>query len=169
MRFILVDRVLELVPGSRARAVKCVTLSEDYLADHFPGYAVMPGVLLIESLAQVGGLLAEVSAKKTDAGAHEINATDRLLAVRRAILAQVDRAKFERMVVPGDRVELSVTLEQAMEGAARIAGEATVDGERAARCTLTFAMRQVPFERVHRERRALYEQWTRGLEGVELP
>ncbi|MBL8679672.1 MAG: 3-hydroxyacyl-ACP dehydratase FabZ [Myxococcales bacterium] len=166
MRFILVDRVIELVPGARARAVKCVTLSEDYLADHFPGYAVMPGVLLIESLAQVGGLLAEVSAKKSDPAER---ATDGRESVRRAILAQVDRAKFERMVVPGDRVELAVTLEQAMEGAARIAGEATVDGERAARCTLTFAMRAVPFERVHRERRALYEQWTRGLEGVELP
>jgi 3-hydroxyacyl-[acyl-carrier-protein] dehydratase len=163
MRFILVDRVLELVPGARARAVKCVTLSEDYLADHFPGYAVMPGVLLIESLAQVGGLLAEVSAKKSDADAREGD------LVRRAILAQVDRAKFERMVVPGDRVELVVTLEQSMEGAARVAGEATVDGDRAARCNLTFALRAVPFERVHKERRALYEQWTRGLEGVELP
>lgn len=163
MRFILVDRVTELVAGARAHGFKCVTMSEDFLADHFPGYALMPGVLLIESLAQLGGLLAECSAKRTDEDAREGT------RVRRAILAQVDKAKFERMVVPGDRVELDVTLEQAMEGAARVNGTASVDGERAVRCTLTFAMREVPFERVHQERRALYEQWTRGLQGVELP
>jgi 3-hydroxyacyl-[acyl-carrier-protein] dehydratase len=163
MRFILLDRVTELVPGERARGVKCVTMSEDFLADHFPGYAVMPGVLLIESLAQLGGLLAECSAKRSDSAPREG------ARVRRAILAQIDRAKFERMVVPGDRVELEVTLEQAMEGAARVRAEGTVDGERAVRCTLTFALREVPFERVHAERRALYEQWTRGLEGAELP
>lgn len=157
------DRVTELVAQERARGVKCVTMSEDYLADHFPGYAIMPGVLLLESLAQLGGLLAEVSAKMLDPEHRDG------MRVRRAILAQVDRAKFERMVVPGDRVELAVHLEQAMEGATRVRGEATVDGERAARCTLTFAMREVPFARVHAERRALYEQWTRGLEGVELP
>jgi hypothetical protein len=56
-----------------------------------------------------------------------------------------------------------------MEGAARVSATASVEHERAVRCTLTFAMREVPFERVHQERRALYEQWTRGLQGVELP
>lgn len=163
MRFILVDRVTELVPGERAHGFKCVTMSEDYLADHFPGYALMPGVLLIESLAQLGGLLAECSARRADGEARDG------ARVRRAILAQIDKAKFERMVVPGDRVELDVTLEQSMEGASRVSATASVDGERAVRCTLTFAMREVPFERVHQERRALYEQWTRGLKGVELP
>jgi 3-hydroxyacyl-[acyl-carrier-protein] dehydratase len=163
MRFVLVDRVVELVPGERARGFKCVTMSEDFLADHFPGYAVMPGVLLIESLAQLGGLLCEASAQRVDGVKREGT------AVRRAILAQVDRAKFERMVTPGDRVELSVTLEQSMEGAARVSAEGTVDGERVVRCQLTFAMREVPYARVHAERRALYEQWTRGIEGVELP
>lgn len=163
MRFILVDRVTELVAGERARGVKCVTMSEDFLADHFPGYAVMPGVLLIESLAQLGGLLAECSARGSDAEPREG------LRVRRAILAQIEKAKFERMVVPGDRVELSAHLEQSMEGAARVRAEATVEGERAARAVLTFALREVPFERVHAERRALYEQWTRGLPGVALP
>lgn len=163
MRFILVDRVTELVAGERARGVKCVTMSEDFLADHFPGYAIMPGVLLIESLAQLGGLLAECSAKKSDEAPRDG------LRVRRAILAQIEKARFERMVVPGDRVELSAHLEQAMEGAARVRAEASVEGERAARAVLTFALREVPFERVHSERRALYEQWTRGLPGVELP
>ena len=167
MRFILVDRVTELVAGERARGVKCVTMSEDFLADHFPGYAIMPGVLLLESLAQLGGLLAECSAKLRDA---EPGAEPREgVRVRRAILAQIDKAKFERMVVPGDRVELCAHMEQAMEGAARVRAEATVEGERAARAVLTFALREVPIERVHAERRALYEQWTRALPGVALP
>ncbi len=172
MRFILIDRVLELVPGESARGYKCVTMSEDYFVDHFPGYAVLPGVFLLEGMAQLGGLLAEVSAvgvlkKLAIENGAEWDASS---GVRRAILAQVDKAKFEKMVVPGDRIEYSVRLEQSFEGAARVSAEASVDGARVAKGSLTFAMREIPLAQVHRERRALYEQWVRAMDPKpELP
>ncbi|MDP3278570.1 MAG: 3-hydroxyacyl-ACP dehydratase FabZ family protein [Deltaproteobacteria bacterium] len=164
MRFILVDRVTELVVGEHAAGIKCVSLSESFLADHFDGYAVMPGVLIVEALAQLGGLLAECSdlaQRDPRPEAHR---------VRRAILAQIDRAKFARVVRPGDKISLRCTLDQSIEGAARVQGEATVDGELAAKCALTFALREVPIASVHTQRRALYVQWTRELPvQVELP
>lgn len=176
MRFILIDRVVELVVGERARGYKCVTMTEDYFVDHFPSYAVLPGVFLLEGMAQLGGFLAEASAVVTAKKNTEKSAKNELpnpepdLSVRRAILAQVDKAKFEKMVVPGDRVEYVVRLEQSMEGAARVSAEATVDGDRVAKASLTFAMREVPIVQVHRERRALYEQWVRTMDPKpELP
>jgi 3-hydroxyacyl-[acyl-carrier-protein] dehydratase len=176
MRFILIDRVDELEPGVRARGVKCVSLTEEYLAEHFPGYAVLPGVLLLEGMAQLGGFLAECSAihrTRTESGASNRASAPQPavdLTVKRAILAQVEKAKFEKMVVPGDRVEYVVSLVQSMESAARVLAEATVGAEPVARATLTFAMREVPIESLHRERRALYAQWVRALSPVpELP
>ena len=151
MRFFLVDRVDELKPGEMIRGVKNVTLSEDFLQDHFPGEPLFPGTLMIEALAQLGGCLVEATCNTSE--------TD----VRRAILAQVDRAKFHEAVRPGDQLTIVCRLVSMLDGAAQVRGEARVGGRAVARATLLFALRAVASERVHRQRREIYEIWTRHL------
>jgi 3-hydroxyacyl-[acyl-carrier-protein] dehydratase len=151
MRFFLVDRVLEIRPGEFARGVKNVALGEDFLHDHFPDNPLLPGTLLVEALAQLGGFLVECT----------INAGD--AEVRRAVLAQIERAKFYEPIGPGDQVELRCDLVSALEGAARVSAEARVGGARAAVATLTFVARRVDSEKVHQQRRDVYAIWTRGL------
>ena len=151
MRFFLVDRVDELKPGEIIRGVKNVTLSEDVLQDHIPSHPIFPGTLLLEALAQLGGCLVEATFNTRDDD------------VRRAILAQVDRAKFQDVVRPGDQLTIVCRLVSALEGAAQVKGEACVGEREVARATLLFALRAVSSERVHRQRREIYDIWTRHL------
>ena len=94
MRYVLLDRITALEPPERARGVKCVTLADDIFADHFPGHPVMPGALTLESMAQLGGVLCEATMRLR--GRNDLH----------ALLVAVERAKFRRMVKPGDRLEL---------------------------------------------------------------
>jgi len=152
MRYFLVDRVTELVPGERARGVKAVTLSDEVLHDHFPDYPVMPGMLLLEGAAQLAGFLLEMSLNDADAPA------------RRALLVQVRDAKFHRPVGPGSCVDLAATIESVLADAARVRTEVSVAGERVAAATLVFSMQLIDREAVHRQRRRLYQLWTRDLD-----
>jgi 3-hydroxyacyl-[acyl-carrier-protein] dehydratase len=151
MRFFLVDRVDELKPGELIRGVKNVTLSEDFLQDHFPSLPLFPGTLMIEALAQLGGCLVEATFNQSDDD------------IRRAILAQVDRAKFQEAVRPGDQLKIVCRLVSMLEGAAQVKGEASVGEREVARATLIFALRTVESERIHRQRKEIYEIWTRHL------
>lgn len=151
MRFFFVDRVLEIRPGELVRGVKNVALSEDVLDDHFPDNPLYPGTLVVEALAQLGGFLVERSMREGEADP------------RRAVLAQIDKAKFHRPCRPGDQIELRCSLASTLEGAARVDGEASVDGELAASATLTFRLVKVESEELHRQRRRLYRIWTRDL------
>jgi 3-hydroxyacyl-[acyl-carrier-protein] dehydratase len=153
MRWFLVDKVTELVPGERIRGVKCVTLGDEVLHDHFPDYPILPGVLVIEALAQLAGFLLETT----------FHTPDR--PVRRAVLAQIKDARFYDPVGPGERIDLTAELESSLESAARVRVEASVEGKRVARGEITFAMMEVPAgaERVHEQRRSLYRLWTRAL------
>jgi UDP-N-acetylglucosamine acyltransferase len=108
----LVDQVTEHEPGKRLVAVKNVTVNEDFFQGHFPGSPVMPGVLMIETLAQVATLLLMQPGQGLPAG--------------RAFLRGVDRAKFRRQVVPGDRLRLEVTVGPRRERLARAKGTAYV-------------------------------------------
>lgn len=155
MRFLLVDKVEEVIPGESIRGVKNVTLSEDFLADHFPDNPVFPGTLIIEALAQLGGFLAEATCNAGAAGEGE---------ARRAVLAQVDKAKFHRPCVPGDQIELRCRLASRLEGAAELEGEALVKGQKAAQAKLIFRLLRVDSEKVHAHRRELYRFWTRDLD-----
>lgn len=152
MRYFLLDRITAFEQGKRACALKCVTLTDEVLHDHFPDHPLLPGALLIESMSQLGGFLVELS--------FHIEGRDR---VRRAILAQIKDAKFHRGCRPGDRIELEAVLESQLEDAARVSATATVDGERVARAELTFMLRDVDSERVHAQRRDIYQVWTRDL------
>ncbi len=109
---LLVDSVVEHVPGERIVAVKNVTVNEDYFQGHFPGTPLMPGVMMIETLVQVATLLL-----LDDGGENP---------TRRAVLRGVNDAKFRRQVVPGDRLRLEVTLERERRGLAIARGVATV-------------------------------------------
>ena len=126
--FLLVDRVIELEPNKRVLAYKNVSCNEPFFQGHFPGQPVMPGVLVVEALAQAGGLLTQLSHRAansigTDAG----QAPDKLY-----YLVKIDAAKFTRMVVPGDRLELEVFLKRTIRNMALYSGIARVDGEQVA-------------------------------------
>ena len=117
--FLLVDRITDFEPNKRIVGLKNVTINEPFFQGHFPGHPVMPGVLVIEALAQAGGLLTQLS--------HQSAATDKLF-----YLVKIDNAKFSRMVVPGDRLELNVELKRTIRNMALYQGIARVDGEQVA-------------------------------------
>ena len=118
--FLLVDRVVEFQKDKRVLAYKNVTCNEPFFTGHFPGHPVMPGGLVIEALAQAGGLLTQLS---RDPGAGD---------GQTFYLVKVDNAKFSRMVVPGDRLELDVELRRRIRNMAQYVGIARVDGEQVA-------------------------------------
>jgi 3-hydroxyacyl-[acyl-carrier-protein] dehydratase len=117
--FLLVDRLVEFEAHKRVLAYKNVTNNEPFFNGHFPGHPVMPGVLVVEALAQAGGLLTQLSNKTGTDG-------------RLYYLVKIDNARFSRMVVPGDRLELEVTLKRTIRNMALYIGVARVDGEQAA-------------------------------------
>ena len=123
--FLLIDEVLELEPGARVVARKRIRADEWYLAGHFPGRPIMPGVLLVEAMAQTGAVA--VLADEANRG-------------KLALFAGIDDVRFKRIVGPGDEVELTCELERVRGPVGRGKATATVDGELAARGTLTFAV-----------------------------
>jgi 3-hydroxyacyl-[acyl-carrier-protein] dehydratase len=123
--FLLIDEVVELVPGERVVARKRVRDDEWYLAGHFPGRPVMPGVLIVEAMAQTGAVA--VLSEEENRG-------------RIALFAGIDDTRFKRIVEPGDELELECTLEQVRGPIGKGKARATVDGQLAARGTLTFAV-----------------------------
>lgn len=118
--FLLVDRVVALEPNKRVLAYKNVSINEPFFQGHFPGKPVMPGVLVIEALAQAGGLLTQLSSAPGDP------------LTETFYLVKVDNAKFSNMVVPGDRLELDVELRRRIRNMAQYVGIARVDGQQVA-------------------------------------
>lgn len=123
---LLVDRVLELEAGKRIRALKNVTVNEEYFNGHFPGHPVVPGVLLLEAMAQAGGLLLLHDRPGTD---------DKLL-----YFTGIERARFRRPVVPGDQVVLEVEVLRLRRNASKLDARALVDDAVAAEAVITSAM-----------------------------
>ena len=127
--FLLVDRVIELEPGQRAVGIKNVTMGDPFFQGHFPGYPVMPGVLIVEALAQVGavGLLTTEQFKG-----------------QLALFAGIEKVRFKRQVKPGDTLRLEVDLGQVRRGIGTGTGTATVAGELACRGEFMFAVIPAP-------------------------
>jgi 3-hydroxyacyl-[acyl-carrier-protein] dehydratase len=127
--FLLVDRILEVSPdGKRAVALKNVTINEPFFAGHFPEYPIMPGVLIVEALAQAASAAL---------------LTPELRQGRLGMLGGVDGFRFRRPVRPGDQLRLEVELVKMRGPVGRISGRATVDGEVAAEGEITFALADV--------------------------
>ena len=125
--FLLVDRVIELLPGESIRAVKNVTYNEPFFPGHFPGRPVMPGVMIIEALAQAAGILCFVT---TNVIPDENT---------RFYFVGIDGARFRRPVVPGDQLLLTARLERSLKGIWRFSTAALVGDEEAAHAQMMLA------------------------------
>ena len=120
--FLLVDRVVELEPGKRAVAFKQVTANEPQFTGHFPGRPIMPGVLMVEALAQTAG----IAVLTLDEYRGKIG-----------LFAGIDECRFRRLVVPGDALRMEVTVEKLRGMFGRVRATASVDGETAVEATLS--------------------------------
>jgi 3-hydroxyacyl-[acyl-carrier-protein] dehydratase len=124
--FLLIDRVIEMERKKRIVAIKNVTINEPHFAGHFPDFPIMPGVLIVEAIAQAGGalLLTEIPDRDT----------------KLMVFAGIDSAKFRRPVVPGDQLRIEVTVLNWRTTAVRLQGIVTVDGKVACEATIMCAL-----------------------------
>jgi 3-hydroxyacyl-[acyl-carrier-protein] dehydratase len=123
--FLLVDRLLLVIPGERARGLKNVTVNEPFFQGHFPGYPVMPGVLIVEAMAQVGA--AAILTMPENSG-------------KLALFTGIDGLRFKRQVVPGDTLLLELEVIKIRGPVGKGRGTASVDGKTAAAGELLFAL-----------------------------
>jgi 3-hydroxyacyl-[acyl-carrier-protein] dehydratase len=123
MRWFWIDRFTEFVSGSHAAAVKNVSLAEEHLHDHFPGYPVMPGSLIVEGMAQTGGLLVSESYHFEEL----------------VVLGKISKCELDELVRPGDRIDYHCNVEQLKEGGAMVSVSGRVGQRRVADAEIFFA------------------------------
>ena len=123
--FLLVDRIESVVPAVSAVGHKCVSMNEPFFQGHFPGKPLMPGVLIVEALAQVGAVALMSDPENKG---------------KLAVFAGIDEVRFKRQVVPGDVLKLEVTIESMRRGIGKGSALATVNGEVACKGSLMFAL-----------------------------
>jgi 3-hydroxyacyl-[acyl-carrier-protein] dehydratase len=121
--FLLIDRVVEFDAGKRVVAIKNVTFNEQFFQGHFPGYPIMPGVLVVEAMAQAGGMLMTAAMPDREK--------------KLVVFSGIERAKFRRPVTPGDQLRIEVDVLSMRSRAGRMEGKAFVDGKLACEATLT--------------------------------
>lgn len=121
--FLMVDRMTELEVGVRGRGYKNVTINEEFFEGHYPGMPIMPGVLIVEAMAQVGALVLMVDPKFSGV---------------KPLMVGLEKVRFRRPVVPGDRLEMTADVLWFRKGIGCMKGTASVDGELAADAQLTF-------------------------------
>jgi len=127
--FLLVDRVLELESGARIVAIKNVSFNEPFFQGHFPGHPVMPGVLIIEALAQAAAVLTYITLNTSYPQGTLF------------YFAGIDGARFKRRVTPGDQLRLEVSMDRVKRGVGKFTGRALVDGETACETEMMCALR----------------------------
>ncbi|HHU77591.1 MAG: 3-hydroxyacyl-ACP dehydratase FabZ [Caldicoprobacterales bacterium] len=129
--FLLVDRVTELIPGKSAKGYKNVTINEPFFQGHFPGRPIMPGVLILEALAQLGAVILLGSEENKG---------------RLALFTGIDKVRFRRQVVPGDQLQLEAELIRMRRLMGKAAVRALVDDEPAAEGEIMFALTHPSFQ-----------------------
>jgi 3-hydroxyacyl-[acyl-carrier-protein] dehydratase len=120
--FLLVDRIIEMEPGKRVVGLKNVTMNEAFFMGHFPGYPIMPGVLIVEAMAQTGGVLV----------LSDVPDRERKLV----LFAGIEEAKFRQPVVPGDQLRLELEVLTLRKTVVKMRAQATVDGRLVAEATI---------------------------------
>jgi 3-hydroxyacyl-[acyl-carrier-protein] dehydratase len=128
--FLLVDRVVEFVPDQSVVTIKNVTINEPFFTGHFPGHPVMPGVLIVEAMAQSAGLLTQLSARSKGGSPSSL-----------FYLAKVDNARFNAPVLPGDQLRMEVRLKRLLRSMGLFEARTLVDGKEVASCELMCAAR----------------------------
>lgn len=126
--FLLVDKVINLEPGKKGTGIKNVTINEEFFSGHFPGEPIMPGVLIIEAMAQVAAIVVG-----SETIGKEVKPEERM-----GYLAGIKEIKFKRPVRPGDRLEINVEIVQKLANLFKVRGEAGVDKEICAQGELVF-------------------------------
>jgi 3-hydroxyacyl-[acyl-carrier-protein] dehydratase len=129
--FLLIDRVIECELGKRIKALKNVSVNEPYFNGHFPYYKVMPGVLIVEAMAQAAAILSfrTMGIKPDDKSVY--------------YFAGIDRARFKKPVMPGDQLVLEVSIERTVRNVVKYAGKAYVDGSLVAEAELLCTLRPI--------------------------
>ena len=127
--FLLVDRIIEIEPPTRAVGIKNVSINEPFFQGHFPTYPVMPGVLIVEAMAQVGGVAVLAADDYKD---------------KLALFAGIDNVRFKRQVKPGDTLRIEVEVQKIRRGLGMGAGTATVNGDLACKGDIMFALVDLP-------------------------
>ncbi len=130
--FLLVDRVIEIEPGKRAVGIKNVTANEPFFQGHFPDFAIMPGVLIVEALAQTAGICVNAETAADGSGEAKLG-----------VFASIDEMKFKYQVTPGDTLRLEAEILSSKMGIVKAKVKATVEGKTAAEGEIRFAMTTV--------------------------
>ena len=150
MRFFLIDKITKWEVGVSAEAVKNVALSEDFFDDHFPRRPVMPGVLMVEGMAQLSGLLLEAS---LDA---------KYGRDAKAVMTVLERTKFRDIVRPGDQLTYAVEVVSVKTSGGKASARATCDGRLVATTGIVFAFKYVDDPLLEKKREAMMKLWMAG-------
>jgi 3-hydroxyacyl-[acyl-carrier-protein] dehydratase len=147
MRFFMIDKITEWQVGQSAEALKNVTLSEDFFDDHFPRRPVMPGVLMIEGMAQLSGLLLEASLQAKYA------------EDAKALLTVLERTKFRELVRPGDTLTYRANVTAISKSGGKTSAEAVSNGCPVVTTSMVFAFKHVDDPMLEEKRAALMKMW----------
>jgi len=150
VRFLLIDRITEWHPGRCGAAVKNIALSEDFFDDHFPMKPIMPGVLIIEGMAQLSGLLLEEGVRLD---------TGRRI---KALMSIIEKAKFRAPALPGDRLEYRAQVVSVNEMGGKVAASARRENELIAECGLVFSFHQFENPDLEKQRAEVLALWLQG-------
>jgi 3-hydroxyacyl-[acyl-carrier-protein] dehydratase len=152
MRFLLIDQITAWEPGKSGAATKNVALSEDLFDDHFPLKPIMPGVLIVEGMAQLSGLVIEEGVRK--ASGKNV----------KALMSIIEKAKFRKPVYPGDSLEYRATVLSINEDGAKASVKAYVKGELVADCSLVFSFHEIDNPRLEATRAHILSFWLKGVQ-----
>jgi 3-hydroxyacyl-[acyl-carrier-protein] dehydratase len=120
--FLLVDRIVEMDPGKRAVGLKNLTFNEEFFQGHFPGHPVMPGVLILESMAQVAGILSFMASG-------DLDEAEKAMQDKVVYFMSIDKVKFRKPVVPGDQLKNEIVITRQRGNIAQFEARGYVDGE----------------------------------------
>ena len=152
MRFFLIDRITSWQVPAAAEAIKNVALSEDFFDDHFPRRPIMPGVLMLEGMAQLSGLLLEASLQ------------EKFQRSAKAILTVLERTKFRRLIRPGDTLVYRAEVASVNPDGGKVSARASLAGEVVATTGMVFAFKYVDDPMLASRRAALLKTWMQPVE-----